>query len=293
MEKINRYISCIVILTGILLASIVVPLHAAIETRTSTIDFYIKARGMMNQSKAGDLALLSEQNRLYFQGSELYQASFDESSNFLGFSGELGIQLHRYSIGLEIGYLFRQFDTTVTMHGTAMAIENDYRLNRDSRLSVMPFFFNLQYRMVNTNFLKLNTLFGFGIFYATYKEQITETVNGMPYSQVDGELLAKTNFPGIRFGLGLELQLAKWFSIVADGYYQIATFRRFKGDIRYRDSHHLFDEYYEGQLYFYTHESSGEGRFAIEGTLPEEWTGEEMKSNLTGINLSIGVKLTF
>ncbi len=259
------------------------------ERNYSKIQFYLKASSSSSFSKAGDFAKLIESNDIFYTEKNGYNADLSKSLVFQGFGGEVGIEIDRYSVGLEIGYQTKTYETSIK----TIATNSDYSLMRDSTLGVLPVFINIHYTFIDNPVFKIKTVFGFGMYYANYKETIKERDDSSLSAQRDGQLNARTNFPGAKFGLALQINIMKNFAFTAEGIYQIASFRDFSGQIRYKDDYHLFDEFYEGSLIYYVHKDTDQGQFAVEGDLDEQWAGENMKSDMTGFALNFGIKFSF
>jgi hypothetical protein len=263
------------------------------EIKYSELHFYVKLKGSAAFAKAGDFGTMIDGNEIVYPQQDTYNAVITKDPYFQGFGGEIGLEVDRYSVGIEIGYLAKKFDTSLNNTGQGNSSMGN-TLERTGTLSVMPILVNVNYSLINHPVFKIKTNLGFGWYLAKYKETSIETFDNGPYARSDGTLETKTNFPGIRAGLTLQINVMKKISLFVEGMYRVTSFKDFTGDVRYEDDYHLFDEYYEGKMYYYINDETGEGRFAVADELSaDEWTGEKAKSALTGFSVNVGIKITF
>lgn len=268
-------------------------LFSQYEIKYSKLRFYVKIKGSAAFAKAGDFGALIDGNELVYPQQDSYNGTVTKDSYFQGFGGEIGLEVDRYSIGIEVGHLAKSFDTSQNSTGQTTSFSGS-TVERTGTLSVMPVLVNIHYSLINHPVFKIKTNLGFGWYLAKYKETSIETFESGSITSSEGTLKTKTSFPGIRTGLTLQINVMKKISLFVEGIYRIAPFKNFNGDVRYKDDYHLFDEYYKGNLFYLVNNDTGEGRFAIEDDLStSSWTGEKAKSAITGFSVNVGIKLTF
>ncbi|MCP4151962.1 MAG: hypothetical protein GY757_29745 [bacterium] len=221
-----------------------------------------------------------------------YTATSSTRSYFQGFGGEIGIEVRKHAIGINVGYISREFSLSRLYQNSDPTPADDYY--RDHTFEAIPIFLVIHYKIVETKRIKAFLTVGEGIYISTYKEELPVAAGDSGSSATSTLLLeSKKNHLGLHLGATVDIKLLKPLSLSIDVGYRRIGFKELTAvDYTYLDEDGLP---IESDLFYYTNESTGEVRLTTD-ILDEEdgWDTEPLPAafNLNGFRLSVGLKLT-
>lgn len=248
------------VLLLVLLAAVSMESFAA---QTQKPRLYVKFSGSAVFSSAGDFAEFVEKN----------DPADTARPFFRGYSGEIGLEMKKHSVGVSAGYIERYLD--INSLPDAGAGTNVF--TRHS-FSAVPIFLFIRYKLINGSFLKVSLTLGEGVYLANYKEKLADTV------------LLKTRKNSLAFhgGLSVDLNIFKFLAIFVDAGYRRVSFKEMNGK-DYRTSGTPL----EGNFYYQANEATGEYGFFIKHANKTVAESRAAVLNLNGFTLSTGLKIIF
>ncbi|MDQ1350806.1 MAG: hypothetical protein QG657_1108 [Acidobacteriota bacterium] len=225
--------------------------------------FYVKFSGTAVFSSAGDFGDFVDKN----------DPTDTARSYFRGYGGEIGLETKKHSVGISAGYTERYLD--ISSLPDAGAGTNVF--TRHS-FSAVPIFLFIRYKLVNGSFFKASLTLGEGVYLATYKEKLADTVL----------LKSRKNNLGFHGGVSVDLNIFKFLDVFVDAGYRLVSFKEMVGK-DYRTSGAPL----EGSFYYQANEATGEYGFFIKTPNKTVAASRSAVLNLKGFTLSTGLKIIF
>ncbi len=247
----------------LLLALLVAVSAESLPAQTQKPRLYVKFSGNAVFSSAGDFGDFVDKN----------DPAATARSFFRGYSGEVGLEMKKHSVGISAGYIERYLDISSlpdTGAGTNVFTRHSF--------SAVPIFLFIRYKLVNGSFFKASLTLGQGVYLATYKEKIADTVL----------LKSKKNSLGFHGGVSVDLNIFKFLAVFVDAGYRLVSFKEMVGK-DYRTSGTPL----EGDFYYQANEDTGQYGFFIKQAKKTVAGSHPAVLNLNGFVLSMGLKIIF
>jgi len=257
--------------------------------------FYIKLKGIGNITSAGIFGEMADANSERFtrlgEASTNYSITADVPSFFRGFGGEIGFETKKFAVGIAAEYFEKTF------HLDFDYLDNNgsgFHYLRDQKLSAIPLFLFIHFKVIDTSFLNVFLSLGEGVYLAKYRDDVTQTYTNHPsLTHATSYLNSTFNHLGFTIGTTIDLKISKNLAFFVDAGYRLAKFDDIKGKDFVETNKGITEN--EGPLYYWTNSINNERRFVI-GEVTDNyvaWTGIPAELNMNGFSFSAGFKVTF
>ncbi len=294
----GKYIIVFLFTTLLLMNSFMSRISAQ-NSKYLSAKYYLKVNGLFSAAAGGDLNSYLTRTEKFLQNQQNLYSNFNysisQSPFFWGGGIECGLEIAKYSFGLEVGLIQKNYSININNPDLPTA----YTLEKKGYFNILPVFIVINYKLINLRTLHINTIFSGGFYFANFGEESRETFKDSLPSYINGETSTTTNFPGINAGLSVQLKLSEKIYICVEGLYRVAFFNDFSGTTQLKNDYNIFDEYYENtELYYCINHSTGEGiiisREQFEKQYDQEqWLAEKFTADLNGFSLNVGIKFIF
>jgi len=281
----------------IFLAAGTTPVQGKYEYKYKKPRLYLKVEGMGSNTTGGHFGDFIELNEIYFNGLPVSDSRYDVTtevpSHFLGYGAEIGLETKRYSVGISVGYIEKNFHLDYYFSDDSGYV-NSY--TRDHTFSAVPIFFMLHYKVVETSFLTLNLTVGEGVYLGRYKDQRDQVFENYTIATVHS--IIESTKPGLGFlaGITADLKISRNLAISVAATYRSVRFKELDGSSYYEDKNTqgaVTVSESEGAFNYWTNTRTGEIRFGLDDPPGAFWKSEPAELDLDGFSLSVGIKLSF
>jgi hypothetical protein len=256
--------------------------------------FYIKFNGVGSNAAGGDFSDFLDRNETYFTGlvtsAAGYNISITRPPLFRGFSGEIGVDVEKYAVGLSMGYIEKKFHIDYRYLDETSGFEDRY--TRDHTFSAIPIFLFIHYKIINTRVLTTYFTLGEGVYLARYRDERSQTYQNYSLTFANSLLESKKNRLGFHAGVTIDLNISSNLAISVEGAYRLTSFKEMAAESYYEDDNQQVTD--EGDFYYWINNRTGQGRFDIGAPVDKAfWDGLPTQLNLNGFSFGVGIKITF
>ena len=134
-----------------------------------------------------------------------------------------------FGVGIGGGYYLVDDTSTVTLHGFSAEVPYTLQSTRTPKVSTIPFFLNVHYRLALTSRLGLDAYAGglFQVVQFSVARHDTSTLDALDLTET---FKASGVSLGAQAGLGISVRLFKSLSVALDGVYRAAKISNLKGN---------------------------------------------------------------
>ncbi len=268
----------------------------AAKAKSQKPRFYIKAKGIGSIAAAADYGDFADRNEIYFNGinstSVEHTIAVTTTPFFRGFGAEIGFETHKYAVGISAAYIEKNFHIDYDRTRTS-GYQDKYI--RDHRLSALPIFLLIHYKLIDTSFMSAFVTIGEGVYLTTYRDERAQTFQQDTRTYVNSFVESKKNHLGFHLGATFDFKISGNLAIFVEAAYRYVRLREIEAKDFYEDNTLEEPVESEGDLYYWTNDRTGESRFVIgepDNTQPN-WKGLPAELDLSGFSLSVGIKITF
>lgn len=279
------------------LAAGVLPVQGKYEYKFKKPRLYFKVQGMGSNATGGHFGDFTEINEIYFNSlpasDSNYDVTTDVPSNFLGYGAEIGLETKRYSVGLSVGYIEKNFHLDY-YYGEDSGYVNSY--TRDHTFSAVPIFFLVHYKVVETSFLTLNLTVGEGVYLGKYKDERFQEYENYDIASVHSIIECKKARLGFQAGITVDLKISQNLALSVAATYRTVRFEELEGSSYYEDvdtKGAASASESEGAFNYWYNDFTGEARFGLDDPPGTRWSNDPALLDLDGFSISVGLKLTF
>lgn len=250
------------------------------------IGLYLKITGGANFLNGGDFKELIKNNEIYYtsRNNESTQTNIYTSKHpfFPGFSGEIGYHFGKIAVGIETGYIERNF----TVH---MEPAETYSGSYIQTFSSIPVLLNFHYKTIDSSSVNAYITGGLGIYLGKFISKYNLEYLDYPYNYINFHLKSTGNSPGFHVGATLEYTISKHLALVLETRYRFVNFKNMSGKASTESSGYGLEYTDEGDLYYIVRKSDRGGMFYV-GTdyNTSLFDIKEAELNLNGLALTIG-----
>lgn len=258
---------------------------------------YFKVQGMGTNATGGHFGDFTELNKVYFNSlpanDSRYDVTTDIPTNFIGYGAEVGLETKRYSVGLSVGFIEKNFHLDYNFSDDSGYVNN---YTRDHTFSAVPIFFLVHYKVMETSFLSLNLTVGEGVYLGKYKDERNQTYKNYDIASVHSIIESTKAVLGFQAGVTIDMKISQNLALSVAATYRSARFKELEGSSLYEE---INDEGVatmteaEGAFNYWANSHTGEIRFGLDDPPGPKWTNEPAEFDLNGFFLSVGLKLTF
>lgn len=259
--------------------------------------FYFQFNVTRTNPYAGHFGDFIEKSQVYFNSFTTtpgYTISTEKDSFFLGYRGEIGLQVKNIAIGFSAGFISRDFSVKSLYENPTDGSVETY--SHRYRFSAVPIFLFLHYRLFNSRWLSGYLTVGEGVYLGklrddrsiTYENNPAELVNNYVNSYID----ATRNQLGFHFGTSIDIKLTGNIAISIEGAYRWVKFKDITAQGYYEDNQ-VTGVKTKGDYYLWENSRTGEVRFGIGKESPgARWSSTPVRLDLDGFFLGVGIKIT-
>jgi len=253
---------------------------------------YIKLSGGAAFAKGGDFDAMMEIDKPFYKN--LPNPSSTKGSTFFpSFGGEVGVTWKKFSVGLEVSSIGKNFKIDNPLNYQAVT-----ESSQTQRLKVISLLSNVYFKILDTTFMNVSLSVGVGMNFGRYK-------NLLKYQQFDGVSIiymtiydaCSSNSLGFHIGTVIDFFVTKKIALFVDCRYRFVNFNNMKGNGIFVYDHYLYRDSiyinYEGDLNFSPGGESYPAGFYIGGNNyhgPVE-NLRKARFNLDGFALTLGGKI--
>jgi hypothetical protein len=254
---------------------------------------YIKVKGMGSMTSGGDFGDFVDRNEVYYtelDGNAQYDADVTVPSFFRGYAAEIGFDMKRFAVGISVGYLEKNFQTDYTYYGPD-GYEQHY--NREQKLSAVPIFLLIHYKLLDTRLLTASLTVGEGVYLSKYRDDREQSFKNSTVTNSTSYVECKKNKLGFHAGITLDFNITHNFALSMEAAYRAVKFDELEAEDYYISNVVITPNETEGDLYYWTNRRTGAGLFGIGESTLLNWDSEEAEFNLNGFSFTVGIKFTF
>ncbi|MFQ6083177.1 MAG: SH3 domain-containing protein [Candidatus Aminicenantia bacterium] len=264
------------------------------------IGFGVKLSGGMNYLVIGDSNEFMEGDTDWFEDLAMAyggttDGEFKKIHLGLDFEGDMIVYLNpRFGISVGSGYIYGKKGKDVSMITITWPAETETDTH-DTKVSAIPVKIGVYYSLPMSSNARFFLNAGAGYYFARWSDSFRFEWNGDWYTS-DSE--AKGNGIGFHGGVGFEIDIARNFAFVIEGYGRYAKIDGFEGSRKRRSSGGL-NESEKGTLYYCEWQDFGDWYSWIGVRDEEPPSGadirnvREAKVDFSGFTIKAGIKIKF
>lgn len=268
----------------------------AYRSKSRTPRFYLKFKGMGTLATGGDYGNFVDLSEAYLtelNGSPGYTITVDNPSFFQGFGGEFGFETGRFAVGFSGGYIEKTYSVDYSGIGPVAGSEESYVA--DYKMSAIPLFLFVHYKLIDTRFLSAFLTLGEGVYLTTYKQDVATTYRNYELTYKNSYLESKRNTLGFHFGATFDFKITRNIALFVEAGYRIVKLEELEATAFSEDSKNTAGELVEGDLHYWVSEGGVINQLDIGEA---DFSGFEVEDlpaqfDFNGFSLSVGLKIIF
>jgi len=254
---------------------------------------FIKFRGNINFLDGGDFNDMIDEDRVYFDGlinsGKDYVITTETNSFFTGYGVEIGLEAGKYAVGIEIGFLVREYLIDFSLSEQQWNYRADYIW--DQKFNAIPIIVNHYFKIINSKFITSFVTIGGGIYLSKIAYSRNDTYLNETISFANTNLEARRNFLGLHLGVTMEFNFTSNVVLFIDAMYRYVGFKNYSATLNYENDNLSIEV--EGDLFYLINKNSGKGKFWVGNYDEEVWDEYPVSLNMNGFSLAAGIKIIF
>ncbi len=282
------------LLLALLAAGMAHDLTAETESKKSERPrFYIKFDGLGSLSTAGNFGDFIDIEEAYLDDLALlpaHEMSITKDPYFMGFTGEIGVQVKKHAVGISVGYLKKSL--TYTQHselnsGLITDTEREYRF------AAIPIFLFIRYKLLELSFIDGFVTVGEGVYLTTYSDDFNTTNSSGTVLSDAGYIEGRKNSLAFHAGITLDFKITKFLALSMDAGYRLSSMKEPEG-VNYSLINGGTGVLTEGTLYYGADQlKTNATTLDLEDNVGDTVEPVPAVFNMNGFSLSAGLKLIF
>jgi len=252
---------------------------------------YIKFSGIGNTAKGGDFNDFIERNNVYYTSlneNPRFSTKISVPKNFLGFGGEIGLEVDKFAIGLSVGHFKKNY--LLEYHYTASSgFENQYTW--DTTFSAVPIFVMIHYKAIRTSFFTASVTLGNGAYLSRFKSDQKQTYKNHTITYANDLIESHKNQLGFFAGTTFDFNVTRNLAVFIEASYRWVQFKEMKANEIFQDDNRTLLR--ESDFYYWTGNIKNDARFDAGSTSNTDWNTRPAKFDLNGFAIQAGLKIIF